>query len=91
MTVKEEPSIKFPDSEAESKLGTELLSGKKGSSTTSRSPNSDIDKKEHDEIMKSSVVGFETPKNPKRSKSNCTIEEESQHKCTTNSNTPTED
>lgn len=57
-------SNKKADSEIESRAGNELLSGKKESTTASRSPNSDLDKKENEEIVKSAICEFEQPKNP---------------------------
>lgn len=55
----------MPDWEEETKLGNELLSGKKESTTASRSPNSDVEKKEHEELAKSAIWDTELPKNPR--------------------------
>ena len=60
--TKPEVINKIADSEIESRAGNELSSGKKESTTASRSPNSDMDKKEHEEIRKSAIVEFEEPK-----------------------------
>lgn len=51
-------------SEDGAKAEGELLSGKKESTTASRSPKSDDEKKEHEEITKSAVSSFDLPKNP---------------------------
>ena len=59
-----EPLIKLPDWEEESKGGNEFLSGKKESTTASRSPNSDVEKKEHEEMTKSAILDIENSKNP---------------------------
>lgn len=56
---------KTTQSEDGAKVGRELLSGKKESTTASRSPKSDDEKKEHEEITKSAISSFDLPvKNP---------------------------
>lgn len=70
-----EPSLKIPEWEEEVKATNELLSGKKESTTASRSPESDAEKKEHEELTKSGMCEIELPKNPCDIRSYFTVSE----------------
>ena len=61
---KKEAQNKAVESEVDSKAGNEFLSGKKGSTTASRSPQSEEGKKDNEEITKSVISNFDLPKNP---------------------------
>ena len=72
-----EPSLKPSYWEEETKTGNELLSGKKESTTASRSPNSDVEKKEHEELTKSGIWDIELSKNPNDIRSYFIVSEDS--------------